>query len=32
MKCEQSEPDKIEIEHSQANSYNLMRAKQAEKI
>ena len=31
MKCEPSEPDKIEIELSRANSYNLMRAKRAEK-
>ena len=32
MKFEQSEPEKIEIELSRANSYNLMRAKRAEKI
>ena len=31
VKCERSEPEKIEIELSQANSYNLMRAKRAKK-
>ena len=32
MKCERSEPEKIEIELSRANSYNLMWAKRAEEI
>ena len=31
MKCEWSEPENFEIELSRANSYNLMRAKRAEK-
>ena len=31
MKCERSEPEKIEIELSRAKSYNIMRAKGAEK-
>ena len=31
MKCERSEPEKIEIELTRGTSYNSMRAKRAEK-